>query len=95
MSLALVIVSDPCSPQGDAGKVSATLFGLSLTDAKLAEALVLGLSPGDYATRAGISLSTVRTRLRSMFEKKLTRRQTEPVKLLASLPAVRVDWEGD
>lgn len=33
------------------------------------EALVQGLSPGEYAASAGVSLNTVRTQIRSLFDK--------------------------
>lgn len=60
----------------------------------MAGALVRGLSPGEYAADSGVSLSTVRTQVRRLFEKTHTRRLAELVKLLASLPAVKVDLDG-
>ena len=54
-------------------------FGLSAAESAVAEALVNGNTPDAYATRAGVSLNTVRTQLRAIYEKTHTRSQAEAV----------------
>lgn len=93
MPLALVLVSDPTTRRMPPDRFLRLLFGLSSTEVRLAEALVAGLSPGEYAAGAGVSMNTVRTQIRTMFEKTRTRRQADLVKLLTSLPAIRLDGE--
>jgi len=93
MPLALLLVSDPTTRRMPPDRFLRLLFGLSPTEVRLAEALVAGLSPGEYAADAGVSMNTVRTQIRSMFEKTRTRRQADLVKLLTSLPAIRLDGE--
>lgn len=65
------------------------LFGLSPAEARLARALVHGMTPEEHAATAGVSISTVRTQLRRVLEKTGTKRQTELVKLLGSVPPLR------
>lgn len=91
--LALVFVSNPMARRMLPAHTLGLLFGLSPAEARLAEALVQGFSPGEYAASAGVSLNTVRTQIRSLFDKTGCRRLAELVKLLSSLPAVRL--EGD
>lgn len=54
-------------------------FGLSAAESAVAEALVNGVSPDEYAVNAGVSLPTVRTQLRAIYEKTHTRSMTEAV----------------
>lgn len=84
--LALVFVSNPIDRGALPAHLLRTLFDLTPAEVRLAEALVQGESPGEYSARAGISLNTVRTQLRSVFEKTQTHRQAELVKLLTSFP---------
>ncbi len=43
-------------------------FGLSAAESAVAEALVTGKTPDEYASSAGVSLNTVRTQLRAIYE---------------------------
>lgn len=54
-------------------------FKLSAAEAAVAEALISGRTPDEYAAGAGVSIATVRTQLRAIFEKTNTRSQTEAV----------------
>lgn len=54
-------------------------FGLSLAEAAVAEALIGGKTPDEYAASAGVTLATVRTQLRAIFDKTHTRSQAEAV----------------
>jgi DNA-binding CsgD family transcriptional regulator len=57
-------------------------FNLSGAEGAVAEALIDGESPDEYAIRNRVSIATVRTQLRAIFEKTGTRSQTEAVALM-------------
>ncbi len=65
------------------------LFGLSAAEARLARALVSGETLECYATESGLKIPTVKSQLRSVFEKTGTDRQAALVRLIAGIPAVR------
>jgi DNA-binding CsgD family transcriptional regulator len=52
-------------------------FDLSAAEATVAESLLEGLSPNEYAQKSGVSIATVRTQLRAIYEKTGTRSQAE------------------
>jgi len=54
-------------------------FRLSAAEAAVAEALICGKTPDEYAASARVSLATVRTQLRAIFDKTNTRSQAEAV----------------
>lgn len=62
-------------------------FGLSTAEAAVAEALVAGQTPDEYARSANISVATVRTQLRAIFEKTGTRSEAEAVGMMLWVPA--------
>jgi DNA-binding CsgD family transcriptional regulator len=57
-------------------------FDLSGAEAAVAEALIEGKSPDDYANQKHVSIATIRTQLRAVFEKTGTRSQAEAVALM-------------
>ncbi|MBN3777768.1 helix-turn-helix transcriptional regulator [Burkholderia sp. Ac-20345] len=62
-------------------------FGLSSAEAAVAEALISGKTPDECAASAGVSLATVRTQLRAIYEKTHSRNQAEAVgRMLWVLP---------
>ncbi|OXI65600.1 LuxR family transcriptional regulator [Burkholderia sp. AU28863] len=62
-------------------------FGLSSAEAAVAEALINGKTPDECAAGAGVSLATVRTQLRAIYEKTHSRNQAEAVgRMLWVLP---------
>ena len=63
------------------------VFGLSRTEAKVAEALFEGDTPKEAAERLGVSFYTVRGHLVRIFEKTGTRRQAELVRLISRVAA--------
>ncbi len=65
------------------------LFGLSAAEARLARALSAGETLECYTRETGLKLPTVKTQLRSVFEKTGTDRQAALVRLIAGIPAVR------
>jgi DNA-binding CsgD family transcriptional regulator len=69
--------------RGPVGKeVLADLFGLTLAESRLAECLIQGISPTQYAAQQGLSQNTVRNQLKSIFEKTGVRRQSDLVSLI-------------
>lgn len=65
------------------------LFGLSAAEARLARALTAGDTLEIYAAESDLKLSTVKSQLRSVFEKTGTDRQAALVRLIVGIPAVR------
>jgi DNA-binding CsgD family transcriptional regulator len=61
-------------------------FGLTPAESAAALALCEGKTPEEHAQALGLSMSTVRTQLRAVFEKTQTRRQSETVGLLMGMP---------
>lgn len=62
-----------------AAKALQQAFRLSVAEAAVAEALISGKTPDEYAALAGVSLATVRTQLRAIFDKTCARSQAEAV----------------
>lgn len=65
------------------------MFGLTQAEARLAHALVQGMTVEGYATSTGVAMPTVRSQVRSLLDKTDTQRQQEMVRLLATLPSAR------
>lgn len=65
------------------------LFGLSAAEARLARALASGATLESYAVENDLKLPTVKSQLRSLFEKTDTDRQSAVVRLIVGIPAVR------
>lgn len=65
------------------------LFGLSAAEARLVRALASGETLNGYALDSDLKMPTVKSQLRSAFEKTQTDRQAELVRLIAGIPAVR------
>lgn len=62
-------------------------FGLTPSESRVAVMLARGDALRDVASRRGVSLETVRSQLRAVFEKTGTRRQADLIRLLAELSA--------
>jgi DNA-binding CsgD family transcriptional regulator len=84
--LVLIPQATPCPQEGVT--LLRTLYGLSRREADLATAVANGATPQDYAHLAGLEISTVRSQLKSVFQKTGTHRQTELVRLLSVLPRI-------
>ncbi len=65
------------------------LFGLSPAESRLLRALAQGTVLEDYARDCDLRLSTVKTQLQSLFAKTGTRRQTDLIRSVVDIPAVR------
>ncbi len=64
-------------------------YGLKPAELRLAEALAVGITPEEFATAAGLQITTIRTQLRSIYAKTGTRRQSDVVRMLTDVPRVR------
>jgi DNA-binding CsgD family transcriptional regulator/PAS domain-containing protein len=78
----------------DAGLLSAA-FGLTLAECRIAALLADGKPLREIAECLGVQYETVRTQLKSIFQKTATNRQPELVRLLMNLPPARLTQMGD
>jgi DNA-binding CsgD family transcriptional regulator/PAS domain-containing protein len=60
-------------------------WGFTAAEAQLAQSLMQGQSLAEAADQGGVTINTVRTQLRSLFDKTQTRRQAELIRLLLRL----------
>lgn len=60
------------------------IWGLTAAEARVAMALLDGISPREIAERAAVSEATVRTQMRAVFDKTGTARQAELVRVLSA-----------
>ena len=72
-------------------RLMAGLFKLTPAEMALAEALAAGQTLTEYAERVGVSRNTLRTQLRSIFDKTDTKRQSELTRLLERFNVIRTD----
>lgn len=78
---ALVRITDP-RKRGRLSALQPELFGLTKTEAKVADLLLAGHSLESLAASLGVSLNTVKVHLQSLFHKTGTHRQADLVSLL-------------
>lgn len=84
---ALLFVFDPEATPSITADMVRQLFGLSRREAELAAALCSGRTLDELATERGTSINTVRSQLKSVFNKTGTSRQADLVSLLLASPA--------
>jgi len=88
---ALVVFGDPEAPSGLLGRHLAQIYGLSGAEAALALDLLHGLSPAEAAAKRGVAISTVRTQLANTLTKTGAKRQSDLIRLVAAIPALKSD----
>ncbi len=84
--MAVLFVTDPDRPQEAPAELLQRLYGLTPSEARLTEYLISNNSLDEASFRAGITLSTARQYLKSIFLKTETDRQTALVKKIMSSP---------
>ncbi len=85
----VLFLTDPARGRSVQAAAVRDLLGLTQAEAAVAALLADGLSPADAATRIGISPNTVRSHLRSIFNKTGVKRQSQLVQLVHhSLPGL-------
>jgi DNA-binding CsgD family transcriptional regulator len=85
---AWVWVSDTAAPSGNLARRLEALFGLTAAEQRVAAALARRLSPAEIAGQQGVSLNTVRTQVRRIFDKLGVGRQVDVTQLLAEIAAL-------
>jgi DNA-binding CsgD family transcriptional regulator len=88
-AVAIVFIRDPEEQNGTPSEVFQMLFGLTRAEARLAIALLDGRSLSETAEIHGVSLETVRSQIKSIFQKTGTKRQAELVRILARVGSLR------
>lgn len=82
-AVAIVFINDPEEKTAAPADVLQALFGLTVAEARLACTLLEGSSLSDAAELHRVGQETVRTQLKSIFQKTGTRRQGELVRVLS------------
>lgn len=84
---AIVLVTDlDAKPQGPALAILQQVFGLTRAEARLAQQIAIGETLPEIAVASGLSRETLRSHLKSVFNKTATTRQAELAVLLTKLP---------
>ncbi len=81
----VLTVIDPVQTTPVPAQVLRSLYALTRSESKLAEALINGHTLEQYAHESGTKMTTIRTHLRSIFQKTGTTRQTDLVLSLSRL----------
>jgi len=81
----LVLITDPSSRALPPAEVLMTLYGLTISEARVALLVGTGLAPKEAASELGTSWNTVRTQLGQVFGKTQTSGQVALVRLLVQL----------
>jgi DNA-binding CsgD family transcriptional regulator len=84
-AVGIVFISDPEQNASVSSEILQVLFGLTPAEARLAIALLEGKSILQTAVRHNVSRETVRSQIKSLFQKTGTKRQGELVRLLAGV----------
>ena len=90
-TLALVFIIRPEKAEAIlALNLLSKLYNFTSSESKIAAALLSGKSPEEYAQQSGLTISTVRTHIKNLFNKTNTHRQSEFVVLMSQLPPLKV-----
>ena len=84
--VACIVITDPMKPAPHSPLLLKKLFGLTPTEARIAQHLTSGDTPTQTAESLNIAISTARTHIDSIFRKTEVSRQTDLVRLLVQLP---------
>jgi len=85
---ALVYVSDPAAAPLSKAESLRTLYGLTATEARVADLLGAGLEVKEVGGRVGMTFETTRFHVKRILAKTGTKRQAELMRLMASIPAL-------
>ena len=77
-----ILLFDPAKKRTTTLRLFTTSYGLTRSEALLAQALAEGSSLDEYAQERGVSINTAKSQLRSIFAKTETSRQPELISLL-------------
>lgn len=82
---AVVFLSQEGAGPPDLRTLVTTLYRLTPAEFELVQALCDGLTPEAFAEQRAVGIATIRTQLRSVFDKTGTRRQTDLLRLIFSV----------
>ena len=85
----VVTISDPASPPPLKHVAIARLYSLTPAECRLARDLILGATPKEIAVKTGVKISTVRTQLRTLFQKTECNRQADLLRVFCTVPGLR------
>ena len=88
---AMLLICDPGGPAQIPSGWMMGAYGLTLAEVRVALSVASGLSISDTAQRLKVSVNTVKTHLRRVYEKTGTRRQAELSRIVATIGLVRGD----
>lgn len=80
----VVFINDPCRTQRPADTLLRTLYGLTRAECRVALLLSDGRSPREIAETIGVTENTVRSQIKSIYNKTGVKRQSELIRLLVS-----------
>ena len=83
----MILINDPTTSDDIPAEALRDAYGLTAAEARLATALVRGLSVKEYAMQAQITENTARWQLKHVMSKTRTRRQSDLIKLILTGPA--------
>jgi DNA-binding CsgD family transcriptional regulator len=84
-----IFISDPDGQRQSMSSVLKSLFGLTDAEARVASGLAQDRSLAELADEFGVTYQTLRSQLKSIFQKTNTSRQAQLVRLLLLLPITR------
>ena len=87
--LAVVMIHALERPQTAQETLLVNVYGLTPAEARVAQALCCGMTAAQYAYEAGVGLATVRSQIKTIFQKMGLRRQIELVQTLSGLMVFR------
>jgi DNA-binding CsgD family transcriptional regulator len=85
----VIFVDDPAAKLSAGNGIFTVLFGFTPAECRVAEALLAGESPKVIADRFAITENTVRTQIRSLYDKTSTRGMAALIGLLTRLSGGR------
>lgn len=88
---ATLFVYDPQRLPASRAEILRRQFGLTISEARLADLIASGFTLATAAERLRVTIGTVRNQLEQIFQKTDTHRQSDLVRLLMRLPAYTVE----
>jgi len=80
----VVFINDPCRTQRPADTLLRTLYGLTRAECRVALLLSDGRAPREIADTIGVTENTIRSQIKSIYNKTGVKRQSELIRLLLS-----------
>lgn len=88
-NFALLVVQDLSIPMHTKEFLLTQMYGLSVAEARVVCALLKGSTPKQIAIDSGVAISTIRSQLKSIFNKSGTSKQTELMQILYPILSIQ------